>query len=1573
MIGLLSFNFGWAQTYTVTTTAFDATWWVASFTPNSLSDALNEANQGNINKIVFDLPDNSTIQTGASDWTYKILTASGIEINGWGNNNLTIAGSGESPALIMRGDDLKVKNLQFTTTAATRGGLEYQTNNSLVDSCTFINGNLYVGHIQQPAVYVQGNIIRNCDIQNGNLQIMGADNQVLNSTILGQLIIGHQGTNVLSNNNEIIDCTGMAQGSTIYGNENEITNAQINVTQILPNGDNPAAGINIIGSKNIIKTSTISNTLTVNNAKATEGIRLSGAASFDNVIDSININGYWNGVYITDNAKQNTISNNKMNKSINMGIYLYDNANDNTLINNVIDDVEIGNGIYIRLSEGNTASKNTVTNVKLGNGFSIYETTGKNTIDSNVVYSNVGAGVLVANALNTEVTNNFIGQDSTGTIIGGNANGVSISEGGSGNIIKANTIVANLNGGIVIDNSSNNTIVSNLIGDVTKSNSALENSGNGILAQNGASNNIIGKSGEGNTIQNKTKTFAAIQVDGTSSTGNTIQGNILSCNAGKGIELSNGGNQEYSSKGDPNWVTINNAEPTVDVISGKFQTVTTGTVRIDFYMTGDCNTRCSSDETGNITQNELAQGKTWITSQSFDATIGEWSYTLTAADTTAGLTIDNVIVTATDGAGNTSEFAVCEFDPPCTKPTLVDLTSDNAAVCNGASITMTAKATPSNSTNNVFEWYKNDTLLSTTATTLTIDKITDNGTYKVFVYDLDKNLCGLNSNDLAVKINDNPTDPTFTDNAKELCQGTGNSTVSVTEVAGMKYQWTADNIVSGQNTKEITVDFTTATNPTVIKVKAIDIATGCESTEITTNVTINDNPKPVINGDAAPLCNAAGVIYNVVNADTSSNYVWTIPTGATQVGDKSLNNDTITVDYSDSNGNITVTETNSKGCVGTSDDFAIALKSCGLKANFSFDNADLCVESSLQKNNVTFTDQSTGDDIVLYVWDFGTDATPSTQGTQGPHTVQYATTGKKYITLTITDNVGTESKYIDSVVVNDVPNTNDFMIEGDGGCENTTTSFEVKENNGSGVDLSLYDYDWSNTPDAITNGQGSTKVDVLLGSDQNGTVKVKIADKTTTCQIEQSKDYDITVQPDFNLSITGNDTICDGFSQFSEFENKTSYTYNLSKSLSEIHPQTDSVFIYWTLTDKDGNVTTLEEDGQQGSYSGDDDTTNTKQTQVIIKPGYITKEEFKDYSLSVVISKRGACADSTTTPLNRSIKINKSHEYKFSVKDVLVCEDESPEFNAQLMIDGRDTTYTQTWWEYVHNWSYIDADKTPSEEVTTPNLIIVTDFITGEITDTLYKYKDTNPYKVGENDSLFLTVDSDKFCYKKESIFNDTLVDFTVRRPAGIIGLGTQDKTPDTTELIIQDVEEIKLKDLNSLNNINNTKWEWTWKMGDNFVSDSIDDPAAIATSHNPRAIKEIIYRLVTNNGTCTDTVYAKLTNLLLPFVPNAVSPNGDGVFDSWVIHNSDNYPDMTVQVFNRWGSLVYESEKGYPVNWTGTRSNGEDLPTGTYFYVINFNNEIVDTFAEDETENPYSTARNKEASLKAGSITIMR
>ncbi len=69
--------------------------------------------------------------------------------------------------------------------------------------------------------------------------------------------------------------------------------------------------------------------------------------------------------------------------------------------------------------------------------------------------------------------------------------------------------------------------------------------------------------------------------------------------------------------------------------------------------------------------------------------------------------------------------------------------------------------------------------------------------------------------------------------------------------------------------------------------------------------------------------------------------------------------------------------------------------------------------------------------------------------------------------------------------------------------------------------------------------------------------------------------------------------------------------------------------------------------------------------------------------------------------------------------------------------------------------------------------------------------------------------------------------------------------------------------------------------------------------------------------------------------IMDAISPNGDGVHDAWVIYNIENHPNHNIKMYNRWGSEVF-SATNYQNNWTGTSKNGGDLPDGTsYYYMI--------------------------------------
>ena len=77
-------------------------------------------------------------------------------------------------------------------------------------------------------------------------------------------------------------------------------------------------------------------------------------------------------------------------------------------------------------------------------------------------------------------------------------------------------------------------------------------------------------------------------------------------------------------------------------------------------------------------------------------------------------------------------------------------------------------------------------------------------------------------------------------------------------------------------------------------------------------------------------------------------------------------------------------------------------------------------------------------------------------------------------------------------------------------------------------------------------------------------------------------------------------------------------------------------------------------------------------------------------------------------------------------------------------------------------------------------------------------------------------------------------------------------------------------------------------------------------------------------------------------YVPNAFSPNNDGVNDELQIFwGCDfNYRVKRFQVFNRWGNLVFSSHDTNDIRWNG-QINGQTLPIGVYVWFLEYEIEL--------------------------------
>lgn len=127
------------------------------------------------------------------------------------------------------------------------------------------------------------------------------------------------------------------------------------------------------------------------------------------------------------------------------------------------------------------------------------------------------------------------------------------------------------------------------------------------------------------------------------------------------------------------------------------------------------------------------------------------------------------------------------------------------------------------------------------------------------------------------------------------------------------------------------------------------------------------------------------------------------------------------------------------------------------------------------------------------------------------------------------------------------------------------------------------------------------------------------------------------------------------------------------------------------------------------------------------------------------------------------------------------------------------------------------------------------------------------------------------------------------------------------------------------------TSLGFLWTPATGLSSATILKPTLVALSDQTYAL------VATGQGNCTATDFLTVKILKPVKVPNAFSPNGDGINDTWVISNISDYPGATVEVFNRYGQQVFFSE-GYDRPWNGSYK-GAPLPLATYYYIINLKN----------------------------------
>lgn len=125
------------------------------------------------------------------------------------------------------------------------------------------------------------------------------------------------------------------------------------------------------------------------------------------------------------------------------------------------------------------------------------------------------------------------------------------------------------------------------------------------------------------------------------------------------------------------------------------------------------------------------------------------------------------------------------------------------------------------------------------------------------------------------------------------------------------------------------------------------------------------------------------------------------------------------------------------------------------------------------------------------------------------------------------------------------------------------------------------------------------------------------------------------------------------------------------------------------------------------------------------------------------------------------------------------------------------------------------------------------------------------------------------------------------------------------------------------------------WFLNGNIIPGATNDTYEVSIDAGIRDTQ--VYSVEISSGACigTDSVDVRLYPVGNCVISQGLSPNGDGYNDTLdLTFLNDRTGIKKLQIFNRYGTLVFE-KNNYVNQWSGQANDGKELPTGTYFYVI--------------------------------------
>lgn len=147
----------------------------------------------------------------------------------------------------------------------------------------------------------------------------------------------------------------------------------------------------------------------------------------------------------------------------------------------------------------------------------------------------------------------------------------------------------------------------------------------------------------------------------------------------------------------------------------------------------------------------------------------------------------------------------------------------------------------------------------------------------------------------------------------------------------------------------------------------------------------------------------------------------------------------------------------------------------------------------------------------------------------------------------------------------------------------------------------------------------------------------------------------------------------------------------------------------------------------------------------------------------------------------------------------------------------------------------------------------------------------------------------------------------------------------------------------------NGTYITWTNSLGDSLYSGPLSQVFDTPEYDETYFINAFI-------GQCSASASISVDVIEPIEIPDAFTPNGDGINDYFTILGIDTYAGARIELFNRWGNVVHSTYGGHnyaAFQWDGI-FNGKQLPAGVYYYTIDLGLNAEDV-ADEEKLKPIS------------------